>query len=168
MKETQEQLNKLIRNFFDESAARQVSRDIEEADRMMNAFGDPQLRDTLPEQIKKRMIQRAASLPRRRISLRLVLSAAAACLLIGVGLFWIQAIQNSRNLSVTITDLGPDVMQDFFTDQPVEEITLDLDEVSMRLYAVDAGEDSLFEEELETIEEIEEMDLLTDNNFWKG
>ena len=99
--------------------------------------------------------------------MRFILSAAAACLLIGVGLFWYHAVQPSPP-PLKMVNLSPDVVQDFFTDQPVEKIASDLDEVSEQMYAIDTEEESIFEEDLAAIEEMEEMDLLTNNDFWKG
>jgi len=164
MKETQKQLNDLIRNFYDESAARQAAREIEQADRLLAAADSPRPREEVLKRIKQKMVQRSTQLRRKRTPLRLALTAVAACLLIGVGLIFYRVI------TPPVKAVSPEVVQAFFSDQSVENITSNLDEISDQIYVVSASNwDSNWEEELEAVEEIEEMDLLTDDNdFWKG
>ena len=67
------------------------------------------------------------------------------------------------------TALAPHIarMEALLGDNP--SLVADLDEISDQLYVVDtSGWDSPWEEEVEAVEEIEEMDLLTNNDFWKG
>ena len=167
MKETQKQLNNLLREFYDESAARQISRDIEEADRLLADAAPVQPGEELVEHIKQTIGRKSVSIPvRKTFPLRSVLAAAAACLLIGAGWLLYQAVQRpsqapDKNLAINVNE--------FFSDETGAKIASDLDEISDQMYVVSSsGWDSPVEGEYETVEEIEEMDLLTNNDFWKG
>lgn len=171
MKETRKQLNKLIRDFYDESEAMQIARDIEEADRLLTACDAPRPRTEVIEQIKQRMIRRSAATHRKIILLRSMFTAAAACLIIGTGVLWMMGIHPSPAPPGNTAGFAVqnEVLQDFFSDDTSARIATDVDEISDALYTVDTSIwDSPWEEELNTVEEIEEMDLLTNNDFWKG
>lgn len=162
MKETKKQLNDLIRTFYGESEARQITGDIEEADALISAFESPMPRAGLAEQIKEKLIRQAARRHRKTLALRSMLSAAAACLLVGAGLIMYHILISSAR-----ADLDPRVVQAFFSEQPVEKITSNLDEISEQIHTTQSsGSDSLWE--VEVVEEIEEMDRLTNSDFWKG
>lgn len=162
MKETKKQLNDLIRAFYKESEARQIAGDIEEADALISTFESPMPRGELARQIKDKIIRQTARRHRKTLTLRSMLSAAAACLLIGVGLIMHQTL-----ISPDGEVLGPGVVQAFFSEQPVEKITSNLDEISEQIHTVQSsGWDSSWETEVN--EEIEEMDRLTNSDFWKG
>jgi hypothetical protein len=162
MKETKKQLNDLLRSFYSEAEARQIAGDIEEADTLLASFESPMPRAGLADQIKEKLIRQAARSRRKTLTLRSVLSAAAACLLIGAGLILFQIV-----VPPVQAQLEPGMVQAFFSEQPVETITSNLDEISDEMYAVQSsGDESSWE--VRTVEEIEEMDLLTSSDFWKG
>lgn len=165
MKENKKQLNDLTRTFYDESEAAQMSREIEDADALLASFDSPCLRAGLADQIQADMRRRSAAIHRKTVLLRSLLSGAAACLLIGAGLFWML-----RQQAAPVLTAGADLnVQEIFSDETAASIASDLDEISEQIYAADvAGWDRLWDTELRTIQEIEEMELLTDNDFWKG
>lgn len=164
MKETRKQLNNLIRDFYDESEAVKMAREIEDADTLMASVKTFGPRAEVIEQIKQRMLRQSAAMHRKTLLFRPILAAAAACLLIGAGLILYQVL-----VPPVQAELEPGVVQAFFSDQPVEKITTNLDEISDQIYVIHAsGWDSTWEEEVKAVEEIEEMDLLTDTDFWKG
>ena len=171
MKETRKQLNKLIRDFYDESESAQIARDIEEADSLLASCDIPTPRAEVIEHIKQRMIRRSAAMHRKTIVLRSMLTAVAACLLIGAGLLWILGYQISPQPPGNTAGLAlkSEVLQEFFSDDTTAEIASYLDEISDELYTVDtSGWGSPWQQELDAVEEIEEMDLLTNTDFWKG
>ena len=163
MKETKKQLNDLIRAFYSESEVRQIAGDIEEADNLLASFESPMPRAELADQIKEKLIRQAAARRHHKtMTLRSMLSAAAACLLIGVGLILFQIV-----VPPVQAQLEPGVVQAFFSEQPVETITSNLDEISEEIYTVQSsGDDGSWQ--TQTVQEIEEMDCLTSSDFWKG
>lgn len=167
MKETKKQLHDLIRTFYGESEVRQIVGEIEQADRMIAAFDSPQPRTELTEQIKQQMMRQTAMRHRRTTALRSVLSAAAACLLIGAGLVLLLNRDFSPLPPSQPVTIGPGVIEEFFSDEAITEMASNLDEISDQIYAVHTSEwDSDWE--VEAIAEIEEMDRLANSDFWKG
>jgi hypothetical protein len=162
MKETKKQLNDLLGSFYSQPEARQIAGDIEEADNLLASFESPMPRAGLADQIKEKVIRQAALHRRKTRMLRSVLSAAAACLLVGAGLILFQRIAPPDH-----PQLGPGVVEAFFSEQTVENITSNLDDISEQIYAIQtSGWTGSWE--TEAVQEIEEMDRLTSSDFWKG
>lgn len=165
MKETREQLNQLIHNLYDRAEAEIICREIEEADATLSSFQTPRPRPEFIEEMKRSMLRRSAAIRRKTVYIRTLLIGAAACLLIAAGLFWgLQTRTPTGRTADAIVDV-----QEFFSDETTTAIASDLDEISSQIYAVEvSGQDGLWEEESAAVQEIEEMELLLNTNFWKG
>ena len=162
MKETRKQLNDLLGMFYSELQARQILSDIEETDRMLASFKGPVPRIERIEQIKEKVVRQAMRRRRKTQMLRSLISAAAACVLIGVGLILFQHIVPPAEAR-----LESAMIQAFFSEQPVEMMVSNLDEISEQIYTVQpAGWTGSWE--AEAVEEIEEMDQVAAGDFWKG
>lgn len=166
MKENRHQLETLLRCFYEEAQAAHFAEEIEAGEKLL-ANDSPLPRPEVLANIKQALRQRTAALARRRHFYRQVLTAAAACLAAGVGLLWSLHRQSPDAISVPTVTLQSSLVQDFFTDDSVSEISSKLDDITEQLHT-DSSSNKVDSWEAEINNEIEEMVVIAQADFWKG
>lgn len=166
MKESREQLEKLLGRFYDEEQAARVASEIEVGDALVAGGMSPRPRPEAIAHIKASLEQELAVRAKRKIVSRRILTAAAACLLAAISLLWTVGYYWTFSSKSPIA-LGTTVIQEFFSDDAVTEISSTLDDISEQLYDEEiAGKNDSWETEVGN--EIEEMTLIAQADFWKG
>ena len=145
----------------DPSQARTMADEIEQAESMLAAAETPRPRPELLEDIKYLMIRRQRSIQQRKFIRRMVLTAAAACLLIAASLFLNKSFVSPAQQGSSIASAGARA------DTAVEEVSAELEEITDQLYSVRSSIWDSPEEEF-GLDEIEDMQLLQEKDFWKG
>ncbi len=166
MKENRHQLETLLRCFCEEAQAAQFAEEIEACEKLL-ADDSPLPRPEVLTAIKQTLRQRTAALARKRHLYRQMLTAAAACLAAGVGLLWSLHHQSPEAVPVQPVALQSSMVQEFFTDEAVSEISSKLDDITEQLHA-DSSSNRADSWEAEINNEIEEMVLIAQADFWKG
>jgi len=160
MKESREQLENLLRCFYDEEQVVQAASDIEAAESLL-AADSPLPRPEVLFHIKQSLRQKAAALSRKRQLYRHILTAAAACLAAAIGLWNIHLRIESP------VGLQKIMVRDFFADDAVQAISSSLDDISEQIYTgSSSGKEDSWANEVGN--EIEEMVLIAQADFWKG
>lgn len=166
MKESREQLEKLLGRFYDEEQAVRAVSEIEAGDAFLAAGASLLPRPEVIARIKTSLEQRLAVRAKRKIVSRRILTAAAACLVAAISLLWVVGHHWILSSESPVA-LGTSDLQEFFSDDAVSEISSTLDDISEQLYAGEtAGKENSWETEVGN--EIEEMTLIVQADFWKG
>jgi hypothetical protein len=165
MRENREQLEELLRRFYDEDQASQTASEIEAAEAYLDAES-PLPRPEVLNRIQQSLRQRAAILSRKKRFYRRLLTAAAACLILAAGLL-MQTLRQSHVLPPVAFGPQNKLIQDFFTDDAVAEISSKLDDITEQVYD-DSASDKNNSWETEVDSEINEMTLIAQADFWKG
>jgi hypothetical protein len=166
MKESREQLEKLLGRFYDEEQAARVASEIEVGDALVAGGMSPRPRPEVIAHIKASLEQELAVRAKRKIVSRRILTAAAAGLLAAISLLWTVGYHWTLSSKPPVA-LGTTVIQEFFSDDAVSEISSTLDDISKQLYDEEiAGKNDSWETEVGN--EIEEMTLIAKADFWKG
>lgn len=164
MRENRDQLEQLLRCFYDEEQTLQAASEIEAGESLLETER-PLPRSEVLVQIKQLLKQRAAVLSSRRRFYRRILTASAACLAAAITLMW--SIHQRPVFSETSVVLQVQMVQDFFSDDAVSDFSSTLDGISEEIYTgySDAKSNSW---ESEVGNEIDEMVLIAQADFWKG
>ncbi len=165
MKESRDQLEHLLRRFYDEEQALQAASEIASAESLL-AAASPLPRPEVVAELKSSLKRRAEVLAARKRFYRQILTAAAACAPIAVGLLW-SGRQSHPVHSDHPVVLQTKMVEDFFSDEGVSELSSTLEDISEQLYTV-SPEDKNDSWESEVDSEIEEMVLIAQADFWKG
>ena len=165
MKENREQLEKLLGRFYDKEQAARAASEIEGGDALVGGMS-PRPRPEIIAHIKASLEQDLAVRAKRKIVSRRILTAAAACLLAAISVLWV--VGHHRILpSESPVAIGTTVIQEFFSDDAVSEISSILDDISKQIYDEEiAGKNDSWETDAGN--EIEEMTLIAQADFWKG
>ncbi|HRU14122.1 MAG TPA: hypothetical protein P5017_00180 [Anaerohalosphaeraceae bacterium] len=166
MKESREQLEKLLGRFYDKEQAARAASEIEGGDALVAGGMSPRPRPEIIAHIKASLEQELAVRAKRKIVSRRILTAAAACLLAAISVLWV--VGHHRILpSESPVAIGTTVIQEFFSDDAVSEISSILDDISKQIYDEEiAGKNDSWETDAGN--EIEEMTLIAQADFWKG
>lgn len=165
MKENRKQLEELLRRFYDEEQAVQAASEIESAEAYLAAESPLPGPDVLAE-IKRSLLKRSAVLSGKRRFYRRAWIAAAACLALAVGLLWNLQQRTGGPLSPRVA-LPDAIVQEFFSDDAVSEISSKLDDISEQIYdGSDSEKNDPWTTEVDS--EIEDMVLVAQADFWKG
>jgi|GEM_PF-4455160 hypothetical protein len=171
MKENQQQLDTLLRQFVNEPAAREMAEDIRHMDNLLSSLASHKISQQTLSSVKTRVRQRLAekhSNPVRwRMRLKLISAAAVILLVAGVA-FFITPRQTeisppSPIVSYTWND-GAESEND-----PVDSLLTRIEMAAGQLDSVHGQTSSWFEEDNSlTIEIQDAQTLVADTDYWKG
>lgn len=167
MKETPQQLQEMLRQFYGPDESRQIAEDIAQAEARMASVPSPRMR---PEALSRIQGRVAACRGRSYARLWQTAVAAAACLAIVSTLFVINrpspdVIAPQPPVAMAVQSWEAELLADF---EEADVIASELDDISNQLQDLQASQWDEPAPWQQDLFELENSDLITSTSFWKG
>ena len=164
IKKDDENLDELLRRFYDDTTAAQVRDDIVAGDELLGSLPGPQPSDALVSQIKTGLESRLQR--KNRYAYKVAAVAAAVIVAVFAGLF-MQTLEQKEPQPPVAMVTGEDIWES--RDVTFEAISADLDQIRETMLAVALDEvDNGNGQMAEAINELETELIEMETVFWKG
>ena len=167
MKKNNENMEELIKQFFDEEISSQVHADIQRGDELLSGCKSPEPDESLIADIKLKLQAAVEHRRSKRVVRAFYRTAAAAMILFGI----MVGVQFFNNNDITINGTGVTASAGIWGDDEsqisrFDVLTAEIDELEGNLINIRLGE--LEEQEAQDVTDLEMEVIELAGGFWKG